>query len=239
MNAIGAPILTTLRDGVRLWWLAPLLPLLAFGTELYQHYGEIHLGMFASREAFTALQGSAERMDYALWKILGVAIAMVGSAQYWPNRAAGLRWWSTDLFVWPRVVVSTVASIALAAGAFAIVRNLDGIMSLLALLVLFIAATPLMLYSTAACFGDDDWPLARAYREGWGTALRMAGLVLVVLVPLQVLHMANHFFAFGQPTAMLWAIMVFDSLIVSLIATLVGTAIFRGLRPESSATIVN
>ena len=41
----------------------------------------------------------------------------------------------------------------------------------------------------------------------------------------------NHDWAFGAPDALVWALMIFDSIIVGLIATLVGTAIHHGALP--------
>jgi hypothetical protein len=82
--------LQILKDGIRLWWLAPLIPFIAVATEFYQHYGEVSLGMFVNREAFADLAQSAERMAWATPKLVGVMIAMVASAQYWPTRARGI-----------------------------------------------------------------------------------------------------------------------------------------------------
>ena len=45
------------------------------------------------------------------------------------------------------------------------------------------------------------------------------------------LHSQNHYWAMGQSDALIWMLMVFDSLVVGLLAVAWGTAIHHGYRP--------
>ncbi len=82
----------------------------------------------------------------------------------------------------------------------------------------------------AALF-EDEWTMVRA--AGWRL---IPALLLPVLlaalsfVPLQLLHSANHTWALGAPLPAVWALMLFDTVVVGLIALMVGSALAIGWR---------
>jgi hypothetical protein len=55
-------------------------------------------------------------------------------------------------------------------------------------------------------------------------------LLAALFMPLQLLHGANHSWAFGQPLPFVCALMLFDSLLVGLMAGVVGAALFVAYR---------
>ena len=66
---------------------------------------------------------------------------------------------------------------------------------------------------------------------GHFAAVRVLAFAAMVWIPLQYLHGKNHDWAFGSPDALVWLLMIFDSIVVGLIATLAGTAIHHGSLP--------
>lgn len=205
-------------------WL--LLPILL--TEGAQHIAEIQLGMFASRADFIALSDDATRMAFGVAKTTGLLIsvllvaraAVLGSA----SRAIRPRW---------RPMAALAVFLALtflldlafksdAARAIAPDPLLQGANILLQTLLI----VPLL----AALF-EDEWATLRA--AGWRLVpalLLPVLLAALVFLPLQILHSANHIWALGAPLPAVWALMLFDTVVVGLIALMVGSALAIGWR---------
>ena len=205
-------------------WL--LLPILL--TEGAQHVVEIQLGMFASRADFVALQNDATRWAFGYAKVAGLLISILlvaravalGSAA----RAIRPRW---------RPMVMLVAILALtfaldfafkseAARAIAPDALLQGVNILLQTLL----TIPLL----AALF-EDAWASVRA--TGWRlipALLLSVLLAALAYLPMQLLHGANHDWALGAPMPAVWALMLFDTIWVALLALMVGSAMAIGWR---------
>jgi hypothetical protein len=205
-------------------WL--LLPILL--TEGLQHVAEIQLGMFASRADFIALSDDATRMAFGVAKTTGLLISVLlvaravalGSA----SRAIRPRW---------RPMAALAVFLALtflldlafkgdAARAIAPDPLLQGANILLQTLL----TVPLL----AALF-EDEWATLRA--AGWRLVpalLLPVLLAALVFLPLQILHSANHIWALGAPLPAVWALMLFDTVVVGLIALMVGSALAIGWR---------
>ena len=83
----------------------------------------------------------------------------------------------------------------------------------------------------AGLVGDRKATIGSVYRSGWGAALRIVLLSAVVLVPLMAWHSFNHALAIGAHPALVWGLMVFDSLLIGLLAAGWGTAIHHGYQP--------
>ncbi len=205
-------------------WL--LLPILL--TEGVQHVVEIQLGMFASRADFVALQNDATRWAFGYAKVAGLLISILlvaravalGSA----SRAVRPRW---------RPMVMLVAILALTFAldfAFnsAVARAIapDALLQGLNILLQTMLTVPLL----AALF-EDEWASVRA--AGWRlipALLLSLLLAALAFVPMQLLHSANHDWALGAPLPAVWALMLFDTVWVALLALMVGSATAIGWR---------
>ncbi|HVR90480.1 MAG TPA: hypothetical protein VHG29_05245 [Novosphingobium sp.] len=226
-------LLATLRDGLALFRLAPLIPLIAIIPEFLQHIAEIKLGMFASRAAFAALAMDPVRWGWGYLKIAGLVLGLLAAARFWGAREQGERWWDLRKLPWGMVL----AAIALNVIAGLPMLLLDGRIDARALqalnVVVTIATLPLLVYLVAALLGDRTMTLALVYRSGWWAALRIALLVAISFVPLQLLHGFDHRLAFGQPPMLVWLLMAWDALVVGAMAALMGTALHHGYRGAS------
>lgn len=205
-------------------WL--LLPILL--TEGAQHVVEIQLGMFASRADFMALANDATRWTFGYAKVAGLLISILlvaravalGSAM----RAIRPRWRPMGMLV-ALLALTFALDLAFkseAARAIAPVALLQGANILLQTLL----TIPLL----AALF-EDDWAMVRARRWRLIPALLLSLLLAAIaFVPMQLLHGANHDWAMGAPLAAVWALMLFDTIWVALLALMVGSAIAIGWR---------
>ena len=228
IGAVFSRFSAALRDGFRIWWLAPLIPALVVVPEFIQHVAEIRIGMFDSREAARALSDDPRRMVWGYLKIAGLLIAILAAARFWGARASGTRWW--DL----RTV--RLGALALAFGLMLLTGLpeilLEGRVSeeigMAITLAISLATLPLLVLLVAALVGDGSMTLRSAFRNGWLPALRMLVFAAILWVPLQWLHGKNHDWAMGQDSAIVWALMVFDSLVVGLLAMMAGTAFHHG-----------
>ncbi|MCB2088649.1 MAG: hypothetical protein R3E18_03495 [Sphingomonadaceae bacterium] len=219
-----------LRDGLRLWWLAPLIALFAILPEFAQHVIEVKLGMFASREAFAELATDPERLGAAIPKVVGMILALVFATRYWELSPQGHKWWSPKGIRWGAFLLAGVISaLPLLAGALPLSEALQTALAA----VLFVATIPTIAYSTGALLGDREMTLKAAYGSGWLISLRVAIFAAAIFVPLQWLHTQNHLWAMGLPSLPLWGMLVWDSLVVGLIATLMGTATHHAYRGKA------
>ena len=98
-------------------------------------------------------------------------------------------------------------------------------------LVISLLTLPLLVLLVLSLAGDRTASVGSVFRTGWLAALRMIVFGAILWLPLQALHQANHTWAFGAEPALVWALMVFDSLVVGLLATWAGTALHHGALP--------
>ncbi|GAM04089.1 hypothetical protein [Novosphingobium sp. MBES04] len=227
----------SLRDALRVFRLAPLALLLVMVPEFVQHVAEIGLGMFASDEAFRTLAQDPTRWAYGTAKLVGLPLAVLFTARVWANRALGRPGWSLAGVAWRPLALGLIVLV---------VCSLPGSMGLgfapAARLVLGFGLTllslPGVVLMIAGILGDRAFGLRDAYVRGWSKALRIALYIAPPWLFLQLLHEANHTAALGQPDALVWGLMAFDTLVVGLMAAVAGTGAHhgfigpRGINPE-------
>lgn len=221
--------LASLCDGVMLWKLAPIIPAIAVLPEFAQHVVEIRLGMFASHDAFAAFGSAPARLSLGSLKVAGFVFAILLAARFWANRSEGARFWSLAGIGWKQVLLGFFVQVLFSIpGLFDFRLPPSGQLALS--VVLFLASLPGLVLMIGGLLGDRTSGLKDAYRNGWGRALRMALITGPVFAVLQQLHQWNHGFALGKPAAAVWGLMIWDALLVGLIATLVGTGFHHGYR---------
>lgn len=213
----------TARGSLALWRLAIWIPLIAVIPEFLQHVAEIRLGMFDSSDAFRSLQNAPERWSWGYLKMAGLTAAWLLTVWYWNRRDGGqTRWRQVGI----ALAVNAAASAAVLLLTAAVPKAAADAVSL----TLSVVTLPLLVYLIGALLGDAAMTLKRSYGAGWLVGLRIGLLSLTGLVVMQALHQFNHTLAMGQPAALVWALMVWDSLLVGLMAVWLGTALHRGYR---------
>ena len=227
-RSAGRAVALLYPRGVSMLLLAPGVLALVVVPEFAQHVVEIRLGMFESAEAARAIQNDPTRWGFGYVKIAGLVLAFLAAARFWWTREHGGHWWEVRDLAWSRLalgalIIFGVGSLPeLLEGTFdpKIVTIIGTVWMLLTLPGLFILL--------AGLFGDRTTPIALMWRQGWPWLLLTAVLLALAFVPASWLHAMNHRWAMGGGPLKLWALMIWDSLLVGLMAGLVGTALHLG-----------
>ena len=228
VRLIGQSLIDTYRRGFLLFALAPLAAMLVILPEFAQHVVEIQNGMFDSRAGAHAFGNSQLRWSFGYVKLAGLALAYLACARFWWAREHGGRWWWPNDIAWKRLLGGFLLIALVSASTYPLRGHvpdswLDGADIALSLLTL-----PLIFYLLSGLFGDTSVPLITMFRRSWPWAALIALLFAVAFVPPQLLHGLLHKWAIGQNRAVVWLLMTIDSLLIGLLASLVGAALFVG-----------
>lgn len=225
---LGAGLKTTFVGGSRLFLLAPLIPLIAILPEFLQHIVEIKLGMFESKAAFNALAMDPTRWAFGYAKVAGLVLAIFAAARYWGG--ARERWWDLRTVAWRPFVIALAGNTALTIALFGIASRLSVAAKPVFDVIVTIATFPMLVWLIGPLLGDRAMTLRRAYTGGWGRLLLMVLLAAIAFWPASQLHQWDHRWAMGAPQAAVWALMVWDAVVVGLIACWTGAALGAGYR---------
>lgn len=214
--------------GFSLFWKAPLVLGLIVVPEFAQHVAEIRLGMFESREAFIELQHDPTRWAFGYAKVAGLFLAMLAAVRFWGVRDHGARWWDLRGIGWRRFLLGAMlffgvgSAPELLAGQVA-APAYQAIGAGWAILLL-----PALFILLAGLVGDRHTPLGDVWLRSWPWLVVTLVLAALGFGPSAWLHTMNHEWAFGAGPVTLWGLMIFDSMLVGLLAGLVGTALYLG-----------
>ncbi len=234
MPAVLARFARTIRDGVSLFWLAPALVALIIIPEFLQHVAEIRIGMFESKDAFRTLANDPRRMVFGYLKIAGFLLAILAAVRFWGAKDRAQKWWDLRNIAWKNFLVAFVLMLVTGLPGIALEPYIGADNASYVSLALTLATLPLIPLLVAGLIGDTSANLVSIFRTGWLASLRILIFTAAVWVPLQWLHGANHGWAMGQNAALVWALMIFDALVVGLLAALAGTAIHHGYELRST-----
>lgn len=222
LSAIGDYLTRT----VSLFWIGPAVVALVVVPEFAQHVAEIHLGMFDSLEIGRGLANDPLRMGFGYAKLTGLALTFLASARFWWCRAYGGRWYDVRKLAWWRLLLGFILFFAIGSVG-ELVPLLAGREPPVAVSIVFsLLSLPFLFVTIAGLFADRATPLKLLVLKSWSWLLLLALLLPLVFAPLSWLHGMNHKWAMGAPDVALWALMVFDSLVVGLMASSVGAALF-------------
>lgn len=205
-------------------WL--LLPILL--TEGAQHIVEIELGMFASRADFMALSDDPTRMAFGTAKTAGllIAVLLVARAVALGSAARAIRpRWRPMAMLAGFLALTLVLDLGFKSEAARAIAP-DPLLQGINILLQTVLTVPLL----AALF-EDEWATVRA--AGWRLipALLLPLLLsALAFAPMQLLHMYNHIWSLGAPMPAVWALMLFDTFLVGLMALTIGSVLAIGWR---------
>lgn len=226
LRTLLAAIADYVRLGVSLFWIGPAVVALVVVPEFAQHVAEIQLGMFDSREAAIAVSQDGTRWAFGYVKIAGLALTFLASARFWWCRKHGGRWYDVRSLAWGRLLLGLILFFAIGS-APELVSPLAGTQAPLALVVIAsLLSLPFLFVAIAGLFGDREAPMKALIVKSWPWLLLLALLLPLGFAPLAWLHNMNHHWAMGAHQAIVWGLMIFDSLLVGLMASSVGAALF-------------
>jgi hypothetical protein len=171
---------------------------------------------------------SPARWQFGYFKIAGLVLALLAAARFWAARRAGQRFLDPQAVAWKQFGLALALNIAVTGLTYAISEAAPPQIKLGSELVLTIVTLPLLPLLIAPLLGIADFTIKRAYTIGWWLGLRTVLLIAAWYAPLLWLHGFNHKFAFGQPELLVWLLMGWDSLLVGLMASVMGTGLHHG-----------
>lgn len=217
----------SVKDAYRSGWAfmiaCPLLFLVPVTVEMLQHAAEVWLGMYDSPAAAQATENHPLRLGFGMLKIAGLYIAT-----YWATRFAAsghdheaptrrdpvaLR-----LFTVYLLVQMLLSALGLYAGTFG-----GKAMAVETVLSLILAGI-LLAWGTAASLGNPAVGPVQSIRIAGFHGLWLGIFGFIATLPLMFAHYAFAVMAqiMQQGRAILWAILALDSLVVGLLASVMG-----------------
>lgn len=225
VRAAGAAIRDQYRHGLTLFVVAPVAVALIVVPEFVQHVVEIDLGMFDSREAARALANDPTRWAFGYAKLTGLVLAFLACARaVWARLESGPRWYDLRGIAWGRLVVGLALFMAVGSIAAPFSGRVDPRLVLGLNVIGTIASLPFLFLALAGLFGDRTTPWRPLLTRCWPAVALLLLLLLSGFGALQAVHMADHLLAFGRPAPLVWALMVWDSLVVGALAATTGAA---------------
>lgn len=226
LRTILSAVAQYLMLSVSLFWVGPIVVALVVVPEFAQHVAEIHLGMFDSVAAAKLAGNDPLRWAFGYAKIAGLVLTFIASARFWWCRAHGGHWYDIRRLAWVRLVIGFVLFMAIGSigELFALIADRKAPVAVS--IVFSLLSLPFLFVMLAGLFGDRATPLKALIAKSWPWLLLLALLLPLLFAPLSWLHGMNHKWALGAPDAMVWALMIFDSLVVGLMASSVGAALF-------------
>lgn len=226
LRAILSALGDYLTRSVSLFWIGPAVVALVVLPEFAQHVAEIHLGMFDSLAIGRSLANDPLRWAFGYVKITGLALTFFASARFWWCRTQGGRWYDIRRLAWGRLLLGFIL--------FMLIGSAGNLFPLLAdreppiafTIVVSLLSLPYLFVMIAGLFGDRTTPMKALVAKSWPWLLLLALLLPLLFAPLSWLHGMNHRWAMAAPAAAVWALMIFDSLVVGLMASSVGAALF-------------
>lgn len=227
LKAFGRLFVATLSDSLRLFALAPLVLLAVVAIEFAQHVAEARLGMFADAEAFNRQSLDPARLQWGYAKVATMSVAVFLASRVWVNRREGKPWWSLASIAWRPFLIGFLLTTLLSVPLLPGLAMPPALVAPLTVLV-YIVTLPLLVLMMAGILGDSSASVAGVYRSGWGIGLRILLLMIIGFVPMQLLHLWNHLLAIEAHPVVLWLLLLWDSLLVGLMASFLGTASHHG-----------
>jgi hypothetical protein len=203
--------------------------------EAVQHVAEIQLGMFASREAFMAHADGWARMSFGYVKIAGLFLCIFLSARFvycgtvrgallMPRRDLGRTLFAFAIGLAASLPAEWAAQTGQPPFVYWPVVTLSWGVSML-----------LLVYMIGVLIGDREMTLRTAFTRGWKVLPPLAILTLAAFWPAATLHTSAHKLALGAEPLLVWTIMAADSLLVGVLAALIGSALAVGYRLGAGA----
>ena len=214
--------------GISLLWKAPLVLALVVVPEFIQHVAEIQLGMFNGGAATRAAADHPIRWAFGYVKVAGVLLVFLAAARFWWTRRTGGDWYDVRTVAWKRFGLGFVTFMVIPLLPLLATGRVSEMAIQAASLALTIPLLPMLFVMIAGLFGDRETPMRDFWRRSWGWILLTVLLVVIAFAPAQWLHGMNHHWAMGAALPIVWALMIFDSIVVGLLSGITGTGLYLG-----------
>lgn len=221
-------IIELYRRGISMLWLAPAVLALVVVPEFAQHVAEIELGMFGTRAQTIAAAEHPTRIAFGYVKVAGLLLAIVAAARFWAARERREAWYRLSGIAWARFALGFLLFGLVPAVPELFEAQIGKPAADAAGIGLTLLMLPALFLMLAGLFGDRATTIRAMARRSWPWAVLTAILLVLAFMPAQWLHGMNHRWAFGAHPVIVWSLMIFDSILVGLLAGLTGTAMYLG-----------
>ena len=239
LKRAGQALLKLYPVGISLLWKAPLVLALVVLPEFIQHVVEIQLGMFGTKAQRIAAGESPTRMAFGYIKIAGLVLTILAAARFWAARDRGVPWYRLSDIAWGRFALGFLLFGLVPAAPALFQAQIGKTNADVAGIIVTIMLLPALFLMLAGLFGDRTTPVRAMWQRSWPWAILTALLVVLAFMPAQWLHGMNHRWAFGAEPVLVWTLMIFDSVLVGLLAGLTGTAFYLGYAPFRTSVSPN
>ena len=228
LTRAGQALVRLYPMGISLLWKAPLVLALVVVPEFLQHVAEIQLGMFDGREAARAAADDPLRWAFGYAKIAGLVLTFIAAARFWWTRQHGGHWANPRQIAWGRLLLGLFLFIGIPILPDLFKAQIEPWLYQALVWGLSLIMLPMLFLLLAGLFGDRATPVAAMWRRAWPWLILTLLLAVLAFMPAQWLHGMNHKWALGAVPVVVWALMIFDSVLVGLLAGLTGTAFYLG-----------
>jgi hypothetical protein len=184
--------------------------------------------MFESKEAFKTSQFDSTRLAVGYAKVTGLVLAILAAARFYWTQKQGGSWWNLRQLAWGRVAGGACIFIGVGSLPELLKRGLDPTTYQFVAIGWSVILLPFLFLLLAGVFNDRSTSIADMVQRSWPWLLLTGVLAVVAFAPSSWVHQMNHQWAMGATPAFVWALMIFDSLLVGLLAALTGTAFYLG-----------
>lgn len=228
LKRFGIDLIGVHVDGVRVMRALPWLFGVLIAWELAQHVVEVRIGFFTSVDAARAVQEDGGRMLLGWVKMLSVYVGgffvlrqLAGRVNA-PIGTAALRYL-------PYLAYALIAfALIFYAGRWAPGR-VNEARTVIALAQIAIEPLLMLWMVSAATDGEVRTPWQSARMLGWRYAYALP-LFFVGRIPVNAVHQLLNRYAMGQPSALLWPMLVLDAIAVGLIIAVIPAIAVRVAR---------
>lgn len=214
------------RKSFALFIVGPMVLALIIIPEFAQHVVEIQIGMFDSKAAAKALGNDPTRWAFGYVKLAGLALTFFAAARFWWTREHGGVWWDLRQMHWPNFLIGVALFVGIGMLAEPFKAYVPETLFMLLQIFFSLLSLPMLFYALSGLFGDRTVTIKQVITRSWAYLPLLLLLLVAGFAPAQILHGLNHSWALGQHPALVWALMIFDTLVVGLLASLVGAAMY-------------
>ena len=211
-------------DGFRVARALPWLFLLLAGWEMAQHVVEVRIGFFESEAASKAVAMDSSRMAMGWVKMILVYAGGFFAIRYlaWRDASRAMRPTIAELLRYLPYIAYAIGLFALIvyARSFVPEARVTDFRTAVGLSQMAIEPLLMLWIVSAATGGGVRGPVRSVRLTGW-LYLWALPLFFIGRLPISIAHQLLNAFAIGQPEAILWVMLVLDSLVVGLLIFIV------------------
>lgn len=235
---MGQDIKDIYRQALAFAAALPLLFLVPVLAEAAQHIVEVRIGMYDGKAGAIAAANDMARMGWGFLKTLALLLPGYWFVRYMgfggdARRARAVEMPAALLFLVIFAVQGSIQALTLfgpGMQALGLEGSTGGVALGAMVLLQIVVSVYLSAWLIAWPLGNTSIGPVRSFGIMAGRFWRSVGYLLAGVIPLMVLHYALGLGAIGRPTALVWAMLTLDTVVVGFLALTMMGSIFVAAR---------